>query len=39
MTEVWKDVKGYEGLYKVSNHGKVWSVEDALTKPKGKYKK
>ena len=26
MTEIWKDVKGYEGLYKVSNHGKVWSV-------------
>ena len=24
--EVWKDVKGYEGLYKVSNLGDVWSV-------------
>lgn len=24
--EVWKDVKHYEGLYKVSNHGRVWSV-------------
>ena len=25
MTEIWKDVKGYESLYKVSNHGEVWS--------------
>ena len=23
--EVWKDVVGYEGLYKVSNCGRVWS--------------
>ena len=22
----WKDIEGYEGLYKVSNHGEVWSV-------------
>ena len=25
MTEIWKDIKGYEGLYKVSNTGKVYS--------------
>ncbi len=25
MREIWKDVKGYEGLYKVSNTGKVKS--------------
>ena len=25
--EVWKDVKGYEGLYKVSNTGKVKSFQ------------
>lgn len=25
MEEVWKDVVGYEGLYKVSNTGKVYS--------------
>ena len=25
--EVWKDVVGYEGLYKVSNKGNVYSVE------------
>lgn len=24
--EIWKDVKGYEGLYQVSNLGRVWSV-------------
>lgn len=26
-SEVWKDVAGYEGLYKVSNKGNVFSVE------------
>ena len=25
--EVWKDVVGYEGLYKVSDRGNVYSVE------------
>lgn len=25
MNELWKDVKGYEGLYKVSNLGNVYS--------------
>ena len=25
MTEIWKDVKAYECLYKVSNHGEVLS--------------
>ena len=24
--EIWKDVKGYEGLYQVSNIGRIWSV-------------
>lgn len=24
--QVWKDVKGYEGIYKVSNEGKVFSI-------------
>lgn len=24
--EVWKDVKHYEGLYKISSQGRVWSV-------------
>ena len=27
MQEIWKDVKGYEGLYQVSNLGRVKSVE------------
>ena len=26
MTEIWKDIEGYEGLYKISNYGEVWSV-------------
>ncbi|BDZ79129.1 NUMOD4 domain-containing protein [Claveliimonas bilis] len=25
MSEVWKDIEGYEGLYKVSNLGRIWS--------------
>lgn len=24
--EIWKDVKGYEDLYKVSNKGRVYSI-------------
>ena len=24
--EVWKDCKGYEGKYQVSNFGRVWSI-------------
>ena len=24
--ELWKDIKGYEGIYRVSNMGNVWSV-------------
>ncbi len=27
IQELWKDVKGYEGLYKVSNLGRVRSIE------------
>lgn len=26
MQEIWKDIKGYEGLYKVSNYGKIISI-------------
>lgn len=26
MNEIWKDIKGYEGLYQVSNTGKVISI-------------
>lgn len=27
MTEIWKDIEGYEGLYQVSNLGRVKSLE------------
>ena len=30
MEEIWKDVKGYEGLYKISNFGRVWSIRRKL---------
>ena len=26
MEEIWKDVKGYEGLYQVSNMGRVRNI-------------
>lgn len=35
MEEVWKDVPGYEGLYKVSNIGKVMSLNfDGTSQPR-----
>lgn len=27
MTEIWKDIEGYEGLYQISNYGRVKSLE------------
>ena len=27
MCEVWKDIKGYEGYYQVSNIGRVMSLD------------
>lgn len=27
MDEIWKDVDGYEGLYKISNFGQIYSVK------------
>ena len=27
MKEIWKDIKGYEGLYQISNYGRVKSLE------------
>ena len=32
MEEIWKDIKGYEGLYQVSNLGRVKSKERERTK-------
>lgn len=34
-TEVWKPIKGYEGLYEVSNLGNVRSVDRYVTNGKG----
>ena len=34
--EVWKDIKGYEGLYQVSNLGRVKSLERIIIKKNGK---
>lgn len=28
MEEIWKDIKGYEGKYKVSNYGKIYSIKN-----------
>lgn len=25
MEEIWRDIEGYEGLYMISDHGRVWS--------------
>ena len=36
MTEIWKDVVGYEGRYQVSNLGRLRSCDIVLTKKDGK---
>ena len=33
MEEVWKDIEGYEGIYQVSNLGRVRSLDRYYTKP------
>ena len=36
MEEIWKDVKGFEGLYQVSNMGRVRSIDrDIVTTYRG----
>ena len=35
MEEIWKDISGYEGLYQVSNLGRVKSVGRCITKNYG----
>lgn len=30
MEEIWKDVEGYEGLYQVSNFGRVMSLKSSM---------
>lgn len=36
MEEIWKDIKGYEGLYQVSNLGRVRSLDRIVVYPNGK---
>ena len=33
MEEIWKDIEGYEGIYQVSNLGRVRSLDRYYTKP------
>jgi hypothetical protein len=33
MEEIWKDIEGFEGLYQVSNFGRVRSVDHYVTQP------
>lgn len=35
MEEIWKDIPGYEGLYQVSNLGRVKSLERSVIKGQG----
>lgn len=35
MTEIWKDITGYEGLYQVSNLGRVRSLDRYVTHSRG----
>lgn len=35
MQEIWKPIEGYEGLYEVSNKGRVKSVRRAITRTDG----
>ena len=36
-TEIWKPIKGYEGLYEISNKGNVRSLDRYVTNGKGYY--
>ena len=36
--ETWKDIKGYEGLYQVSNLGRIKSLERKVPNGNGKYR-
>ena len=39
MTEIWKDIKGYEGFYQVSNIGKIRSVDRLVHNPRYGFQK
>lgn len=30
MTEIWKDINGFEGIYRISNQGNVLSVRNNI---------
>ena len=34
--EIWKDIEGYEGLYQVSNEGRVKSIERTVIRGNGR---
>jgi hypothetical protein len=36
ISEIWKDIKGYEGLYQVSNLGRVKSLKRTVNKKNGR---
>lgn len=36
MTEIWKDIQGFEGLYQISNNGRVKSLERLVNNKNGK---
>lgn len=36
MKEIWKDIKGYEGFYRVSNMGRVETLERIITRTNGR---
>ena len=37
MEELWKDIKNYEGIYQVSNTGKVKNIQNGILKKAGNY--
>lgn len=37
MEEIWKDIEGYEGLYQVSNLGRIYSYPKNRNKNKGSF--
>ena len=39
MEEIWKDIKGYEGLYQVSNFGKIKSLTKKIVQKKREFYK
>ena len=39
MKEVWRDIRGYKGLYQVSNLGRVRSLDRVVWNPKSGYTK